>query len=486
MLSISSRLFEEWNSSGIKYCHWKSNEHLMEGLDGLTDLDVLVDKSNRDDCIKIYNKLSFIPCRSQYGSRYPDVEDWLGFDEETGRMIHLHHHYAIITGHRGLKEYNLPWTMEALNTRHLDEVTGVYVSDPSLELITLYTRIGLKAYSKTLKAAKGGEYRISESDQKEIDYLSKRVNQSVLSKLVEFYFPCDATEMERIINSKTLGSDDYLVLSSITARSLNKCNRYNRIGSWILRPYYRITLHLRSMIKKVYPYALITRKTPKTSFHPVVCFLGQDGSGKSTVTKEINSWLSWKLDSRRFYLGSGDEHYNPWQKRLHKKIHKNDAPWAKLLRAWLPFSYQLASARYVKRTIKQANQFASLGGIALLDRYPQIEVAGINDGPKIRSSLFKRVPKYLLGIAKVYASIEERILAKATRYSPSLVIKLMLSTEESMRRKPFENQEMVQHKHEIINNLQFPDSDVVVIDAEQDYETEIRQIKKEIWQRLLQ
>src|SRR5439155_17069655 len=38
----------------------------------------------------------------------------------------------------------------------------------------------------------------------------------------------------------------------------------------------------------------------------IVAFLGVDGSGKSTATKEITRWLSRKVDVVSIYFGSGD------------------------------------------------------------------------------------------------------------------------------------------------------------------------------------
>ena len=108
MLEICKKLFLEWNNS-VNYCHWKSNEHLGAGLDGLTDLDILMESNNREKGVQILRDLNFIQCNSQYGSRYPYVEDWIGFDMETGSLVHIHLHFMMVTGHRGLKEYNLPW-----------------------------------------------------------------------------------------------------------------------------------------------------------------------------------------------------------------------------------------------------------------------------------------------------------------------------------------------------------------------------------------
>ena len=153
MLEICQCLFSQWNDIGIRYCHWKSNEHLTEGLNGITDLDVLLDEADKEKGCTVLKEHRFLYCKSQFGSRYPFVDDWIGFDSATGKLIHLHLHYKIITGHKGMKEYTLPWTDDVLSTRVLDKITNVYISDPNFEILTLFSRFGLKAHYKQIKKA---------------------------------------------------------------------------------------------------------------------------------------------------------------------------------------------------------------------------------------------------------------------------------------------------------------------------------------------
>ena len=94
-----------------------------------------------------------------------------------------------------------------------------------------------------------------------------------------------------------------------------------------------------------------------------------------------------------------------------------------------------------------------------------------------------RVPKGFRWLGTRYARMEELNLKKAVNIAPSLVYKLVLSTEESLCRKPFENREMVERKHEIIKALQFPYSEVVTIDAEQNFDKEINEIKQILWKK---
>ena len=117
----------------LSICHWKSNEHLAPALDGLTDLDVLVDRRQHIELQALlaysgFKRFTATPLRG-----YPAVEDYLGFDEATGRLAHLHLHYQLTLGQRHLKGYRLPWEARVLATRRLDPAHGVFVSDPALD-----------------------------------------------------------------------------------------------------------------------------------------------------------------------------------------------------------------------------------------------------------------------------------------------------------------------------------------------------------------
>ncbi|MEN6460532.1 MAG: hypothetical protein ABFC94_04070, partial [Syntrophomonas sp.] len=215
-------------------------------------------------------------------------------------------------------------------------------------------------------------------------------------------------------------------------------------------------------------------------------FIGQDGSGKSTVTDEILEWLSWKLDANKFYLGSG-EHFHSWQKKLKKKIiYKKKYKFVTIISALLTLSNHMSVAKRTYKFVNQGKRYALNGGIAIFDRYPQTIHFGINDGPKIRFNYLDRINNPLLKKIVLYcAKVEENYLAKAERAVPEIVFKLILPPEISIIRKPKENFELIKIKHEIIKSLSFTQTKVYSIDVTQEYIEEIEEIKKLIWGRLL-
>lgn len=483
MLNISKELFTAWNDAKVLYCHWKSNEHLLPGLNGETDLDVLLSRDDKQEGEAILHDLKFLQVRSQFGSRYPNVDDWIGFDYDTGKLIHIHLHYVLVTGHRGMKEYALHWTDMALQTRILNDY-GVYTMEPNLEMVTLYTRIGLKADFKSLIRCRTGRFKFSKGTQREIDWLKERVDKGKVHQLVDTFYGKKSKDMQRIMEGEKITASDFLELRKLTESRFKESSRVKNFMRVKELLYFLYLNWGKRIVRKFHP--VITRKVPYSGAGNRIVFVGQDGSGKSTVTKEIVNWLSWKIDATRFYFGSGD-HYNPWQKRLRKGLRKfSRLPICNYLYKMTTLWVLSLWGKYVRKNIKIANKYVAMGGIAILDRFPQMQFSGINDGPKIREWEENEASGWLMKhIANKLAKREEKDIEYVWNNTPDLVFKLVLPVEESFRRKPHENCDAVRRKHDVVENLQFANTTVYTIDATQNYEGEIIDIKRKIWSQLV-
>lgn len=476
-------LFDQWNNA-VRYCHWKSNEHLVEGLCGKTDLDILMSDADKEVGRKILSNVGFMKCCTQYGSRYPDVEDWLGYDEDSGRLIHVHLHFKIVTGHKGMKEYNLPYTSLALETRILDKETNVYVCEPNLELVILYTRLGLKVSPAVHIEAIIGAYKMSNDIKRELDYLKARVDKSSVEEIVRMFWGKAADKIITLIWEDIITTKSILKIKQIAENSFKLFRRWSAIGTISRKYYFFVALKLRDILKRKYGVIIRTRKAAGRMPGLKVAFLGQDGSGKSTITNDIIKWLGWKLEVKRFYFGSGD-HFNPWQKRLYKSLSNKEGTLRGVvcgtLKIWLYYKW----SSYIKRTIRRAERYSKKGGIAIFDRFPQTQFHGINDGPKLRIVAQERIKSIILRkIALMLAKIEERRVVKVSSNEPDIVFKLLLPVEESHRRKPKERIESIEKKHTIINQLTFKRAKVYNIDATQNYDDELKLIKTIIWQQI--
>ena len=209
-----------------------------------------------------------------------------------------------------------------------------------------------------------------------------------------------------------------------------------------------------------------------------VAFLGQDGAGKTTVTGDVLAWLGGKAEY--VYLGSG-ENYSSWRKTLQEKLPK----WGifKVFRAWLQLSKYKMLSRDVLDKVRLGEKISEKGGVVIYDRYPQTQFPGICDGPKVRLML-EKLPKWSRWLFRGYARKEEKNLSLASGYCPDIVFKLLLSPEESVRRKPENKLESMKRKRSVIESLKFEGSEVITVDAEMPYEEEIQLIKSKITDRL--
>ena len=489
MLSICKSLFENWDKEKVRYCHWKSNEHLDEGIEGKTDLDVYVAPDDKQSCQAVLKSLSFIAFKPTKSSLYKDVEEYLGLDFATGKMIHVHLHYRIITGTKFCKEYEFPIGELMLSTRIIDEDTGVYVASPNLEIIVLYARIALKA--DRVSRIKVKDYA------NEIKYLKQRISAQIVKEYCEQLLGKKNGEILysqlRIENIKEVNWKKVLQVSK---KWLSPYKTLSSVTCWIRKNYFWARYFLDKAINNRGGRILNKKTLPGKGL--MIAFIGQDGSGKSTVNKDVAKWLDWKVSNHSFYLGTGDGYRSPLKSFMRhvnhitpkKQTDTNDT--TVVSESKLSFRRKVgivlsclnlknASSAALKK-VRQAYHYTQQGGIALFDRFPQLQFPGIYDGPKIKALYGNS--RHLVWYIAALAKREERNIAKVQHYAPDLVFKLILPPEESHRRKPFENFEMIKKKSAITSELEFPNSVVVYIDACQDYQAELILIKKTIWEKM--
>lgn len=494
MLSVCKQLFGAWNNIGIRYCHWKSNEHLLEGLQGETDLDIFVAPQDKDICEQSLRDYNYIILKPQNSSLYPLVDEWIGFDQETGKMVHVHLHYRIITGTKFCKEYQFPLDDIMLNTRIINPLYQVYVAAPEIEIIVLYSRIVLKAKSRHKISTKGYE--------PEIVYLHNNVDfNKVHDYCFAFLGDKDGEILYSNIVKNNLSDIDWTEIYRIVYRWLKDSRNRSIVSCWFRTRYYWFRCYYDIILNKLGATILNKKVLPSKGLS--IAFIGQDGSGKSTITKDIYKWLDWKVSSHIFYLGTGDG-YNSTLKYLLKSANKINSSKQQIHPDSTERQSKLKSKqqnRGFKRSIGtiltclhlinatssafkkvcQAQRYIKKGGVALFDRYPQCQFFGIYDGPKIRS-LYSGYTGIMGRFINYCATREEENIKKISAVSPDIVFKLVLSPEESIRRKPFENYELVKQKYEITDALSYPESQVFVIDATQDYAIELLTIKKYLWE----
>lgn len=488
MLNICNKIFSSWNDKKVKYCHWKSNEHLEEGLNGETDLDLFIAPEDKSLACEVLNRLDVIKCNPLRSNQYPNVEEWIGFDSETGKLIHLHIHYSIITGKKFCKEYVFPLDSVLIDNRVINESYNVYVASPEVELIILYSRICLKANNaKTIK--------LDDDYIKEIEYLKQRYSQERLISIC--YEQPAIAELPSYVAKDDLSESEWYKVDRMVRKWLKPYKKYGDIYSSVRSTFFRMRNNAVLGLNKYCSTSLLCRKTIGEK-GVIICFIGQDGSGKSTLTTEICKWLNWKLEAKRFYLGSGD-HYHSVFKTVQEntgsrikevepkgnednqsKRHRSVLSWISMMLSSLNLVH-IAKRAY--RIVNSAKRYVNKGGIALFDRYPQDQFEGVYDGPKIATSYINKGRSNRF--VKMCYKKEKKYIGQAQAIHPTVIFKLKLPVEESLRRKPEENFDNLTIKHRITEQLTFPASDLYEIDATQDYSIELIQVKNILWNAIV-
>jgi len=175
-LAVLVDLFDRLHAEEIRYCHWKSTEHLGASLEGTTDLDVLIDRNDAARFARVLAETDFQAFRELNGRGYPGVEDYVGFDPASGRLTHVHAHYQLTLGEKFLKGYRLPWEETALATRVWDPAYGLYVVEPALEAVMLVTRAALKVRGRDYILAAAGKTYFRGGAARELRWLARRVD----------------------------------------------------------------------------------------------------------------------------------------------------------------------------------------------------------------------------------------------------------------------------------------------------------------------
>jgi thymidylate kinase len=482
-------------NAGISHCQWKSNEHLAEALTGLTDIDLLVDKAQAARCEAILAELSFKRFQSQPWARYPGIEDWIGFDSCTGRLVHVHLHYQLLAGAKHLKEHHIPWEKLVLDTAIKDPVYGVCITHPNVELLLLIARIALKSSRLRIARASLGRALFPEELVREFNYLLGQADRGEVLRYAGDLLGVECSKLiEGILRRGTLpDARTTWRLRSLVGRALKEHRRYS--GPAIALQVAQKWVHSRSA-RALRKFRMAGQAGKRLhSGGAVIAVVGSDGAGKSAVSQELQRWLSWKIDTQKVYFGTGDGPViAPIKvaKRLARAGSRGKAGTGSLARASQegerrkPFVREIGSrvlgltiALDRRRKARWAARVRLNGGIVVADRYPQNQFPAIFDGPRTRGDgeNASRVGRFL-------SQRELQVYSQIERFPPDIVLKLHVPVDIAQIRKPDHSLDEILQKAVITNALEFPSSHVINIDASEPLDCVLLAAKRRIWESL--
>lgn len=495
-LPAALALFAELNQAAIRYCHWKSNVRLAEALAGRTDLDLLVDPQHSQRFQAILEGHQVKRTVAAPGKRYPDIENYLGFDRQSGRQFHLHVHYRLVLGEQFVKNYRLPLEEMFLDSAEVHQ--GVKIPIPVLELVVLSMRALLKyrdrdALKDALNIRRPG---LPRDILVELNYLQSQVLPAELQRTLadlSGVLPTAAIQafLQTVASAPRDGRRFYEQRRQVR-RGLRPYQRHGRLRATLA--YYG---ELRRRRKRFRLFAQDDKMKPSTG-GIAVAMIGADGSGKSTMSQIMLEWLSWKLSARRYYLGSKEPSRRSralyLMFRAARRSHRAVAgklgkanPLARLAgrtSQWLFDAHSLSLGHDRRRIYRAGLRDAAAGSVVLFDRYPLLAPL---DGPRIGRSN-NGSPD---AIQRALAGNEEHVYGAIQ--PPAHFLVLRVSPAVSLARKPDHEPAAIEAKCRAIDQFlagHFPpgywsgqdnNASITTIDADQPFKSVELALKQALW-----
>ena len=485
-MSLVMEVLRRFDERGVAYCHWKSNDHLDAALSADTDLDILVDPANIDDAYSVFAELSCRRGRVANARNDIGLEDFLGVDDESNRMVHFHVHYRLPGGERHNKRFRLPWERLVLDTRVRDE-SGVWITAPAVEVVLLLTRYALKLRGRDMVKGSSGP-------GSELAFLLARTDRgAVLGIAEQLLGERGRVAVERCLEAEP-GTKQLYQLRRVVLRVLASQTSSNGPAAFARRMNREAAWALRGISRKVAPRPVLKGRGG-TGGGVIVAFVGCDGSGKSTMVGESRKFLAPKLDVYPMYLGSGDGSSSLIRKPMKlvrdqvfgkardrntiaKKARVGEGHPTAMSGAKAVWALTLAAEKSRKlRTIMKAR---TRGMVVICDRWPQMQFPGELDGP--------RLTHWATGSAvqRALAAYELRPYELARRFPPDIVIRLDVDVDTAAQRRPEDGRDYLAHRIDLVRALEFNGSlfGAVEVDGTQPPDKVLTAILRAIWSRL--
>jgi hypothetical protein len=214
----------------------------------------------------------------------------------------------------------------------------------------------------------------------------------------------------------------------------------------------------------------------------VVAVVGSDGSGKSTLCRDLSadlrregrvtfiyfgsgdgssSWIRWPLVQVRRFVQRSPGHASSAMVSTHlTSATTKEQVWSELMAA-ARVVWALALAWEKRSKLRRAETIRARGGTVICDRYPQAQVGGIMDGPLLH--VWEQRPR---GVRRRLAIWEASPYRRADQGVADLVLRLAVDQASAERRRPDHDPADLRRRREIVEALQFRGARFGVVDLD--------------------
>lgn len=485
-LPLVRRLCTALDTEAIRYCHWKSNAAIDRTASGDNDLDLLIDRKDCERFTAIVSALGFKTAGHEGEAHLPGVISYYGYERSHGKLIHVHAHYQLVLGHDRTKNYRLP-----LEDAYLASATQqglFYIPTPEFEFVVFVLRMVLK-YS-TWDALLSRQAKLPASSQRELTYLLERVQWAEVNRILVDHLPVISADLFALCTKAIQGRCSLrqrIKAGRLVQQQLQAYTRRAPGEDLFLKGWRRVENGVRRRLGRG------VAKARMSGGGAMIAIVGGDGAGKSTAISGLSKWIGKEFAVKRLHLGK------PRRSLLTKVVRGLVGVMrlpAKLLRrgrpvqagatansaasfpGYLALVLQLCTARDRYHTYVTGRRFVNDGGIVICDRFPLRQIKRM-DGPQIEELAGASAGQWFI----------RRLIKWEKRYykpivEPEALAILRLDPEVAVQRKPEEPAHFVRQRSAEIWTADWQGSSAHVIDAGQNKEEVLAELKSLLWSKL--
>jgi thymidylate kinase len=479
-LDLIIKLCRTLAAQEIDYCHWKSNSFLDRTASGDNDLDLLVNKAHAQCFTEILYGLGFKEALLPKAEVLPGVRDYYGYDQNSGKLVHVHAHFQLILGNDLSKNYRLPLEQVYLDSSIQE---GLFrIPSPEFELAVLVIRMILKHSTWDSILMRHGQP--SKSERYELDDLSTKKKLSKIETVLPHLPGISQNLFDVCLQSLQPGCSYWTRIKAgeQLQKVLQTCARSPHWLDIILKFSRRIWQPLQ---RRVFKYK------PKNQFANgglFIAIVGGDGAGKTTVIDELYKWLSEKFEVKKVHLGKPGWswtttiirgilkigtllHLYPFEGDVYEEsLQPHGYPW---------FIRTVCTARDRYLTYIQARRFSTNGKLVLCDRYSFSGFMKM-DGPQCEAALANL--KNTNWLLKFLVNRENFYYQQIQL--PDLLIVLKVDPEIAVQRKVEETASSVRARSSEVWGLDWEKLSAFTVNANRSKEEALSQIKALVWEHL--